>query len=431
MNRNNELYKEPEGLGEYDLAHGARGKYVGRINNGAPVVVTNAPSMQDRFPAFYEPGESFTRHYDTCVFVFDANVLLHIYKYTPSTRRQFFGILKKLRDRIWIPHQAAYEYNRRRLDVIRAQREAYKVVEVLLTKLAQQVDTSLEPYERHAVLQTGRTARTIKAAIEKEKQKARALAQKHPDSLEQDPIRDQLEALFTGRIGEPFPPEQQDLLYQRATTRQALNIPPGYKDAPQIGDIVIWYQLLEHARSTRVPIVFVTDDAKEDWWLQNPFGPRPELIQEMHDVAGVSFYMLLGDQFLNKIRTFLKLSDTKGEITQAIDEVREVREQEATISEQSNPATPLTGTIDFSSTSRVSEAMARLEREVLRSMQIFPDLSDQLPEMRRRDEDLERLKGDPHRAVSDFERGQELLRGTPKQRSQGSSLTDHFQEAEE
>ncbi len=74
------------------------------------------------------------------------------------------------------------------------------------------------------------------------------------------------------------------------------------------------------------PLLFITDDTKKDWWYLDPNGklisPRPELIQEMFDKTGVTFYMYTSEQFLETAKkSFPELQIDKS----VIDEAREVR----------------------------------------------------------------------------------------------------------
>ena len=51
-------------------------------------------------------------------------------------------------------------------------------------------------------------------------------------------------------------------------------------------------KLLERAKAEKKPLLFVTDDAKEDWWLiheERTIGPRPELLREFAKLLGVKF----------------------------------------------------------------------------------------------------------------------------------------------
>ena len=59
------------------------------------------------------------------LFVFDTNVFLNLYGYAKQTRDDFFKIIEKLENRIWIPHQVGLEYQRRRLEVIKNEKTVF------------------------------------------------------------------------------------------------------------------------------------------------------------------------------------------------------------------------------------------------------------------------------------------------------------------
>jgi hypothetical protein len=68
--------------------------------------------VRDLFPSFnykYPEGEEFQKLWQNAVFIFDANMLLNVYRYSPRALNRYFEILDKLKERIWIPNQAAYE----------------------------------------------------------------------------------------------------------------------------------------------------------------------------------------------------------------------------------------------------------------------------------------------------------------------------------
>lgn len=54
----------------------------------------------------------------TALVVVDANVLLNLYRYNESTRDDLLGLLDKLGDRLWAPHQVLHEFWRNRLNVL-------------------------------------------------------------------------------------------------------------------------------------------------------------------------------------------------------------------------------------------------------------------------------------------------------------------------
>src|SRR4051812_32263128 len=80
--------------------------------------------MRSMFPGYYRPkAEEFAEKFKSCVFCFDTNVLLNLYRYTPESRDNLLKILRheKIKDRIWLPHRVGFEYQRRRTDVLLGQ----------------------------------------------------------------------------------------------------------------------------------------------------------------------------------------------------------------------------------------------------------------------------------------------------------------------
>jgi hypothetical protein len=112
--------------------------------------------------------------------------------------------------------------------------------------------------------------------------------------------------LFDGRTGTPYDDKAVEELCKVAETRFAVGRPPGYADqekggTAQYGDYILWQQILDRAKATSLPVIFVTDDRKDDWWLKShgrTVGPRPELVSEMLQEAGVDFWMYQPDQFM-------------------------------------------------------------------------------------------------------------------------------------
>jgi hypothetical protein len=82
--------------------------------------------MKEHFPGYFTPTEEeFTKLWGECVFGFDANVLLGLYRSTAETQEVFFAVLDKIADRIFLPHQAAGEYLKNRLDAISFRSQQY------------------------------------------------------------------------------------------------------------------------------------------------------------------------------------------------------------------------------------------------------------------------------------------------------------------
>jgi len=294
--------------------------------------------MQPLFAGYYLPSdEEFNRLWQEAFFVFDANVLLNLYRYSEATRQQFLDILasEELCDRIWIPNQAALEYQRNRLRVIDSQRAAYKLIrEGLDEAVGQIMGTVLGKFKKHVVIDVEVLYREIEEVVATIKQRLEQLENEHPDFSASDPIREALDKLFEGKVGDAYSTDRLKQTYREGAERysQDPKIPPGFEDAKdkkgttQYGDLVVWFQIIDEAQSENKPVIFVTDDRKDDWWWKSSgrtLGPRPELVQEMSEKAKVPFYMYQADRFLVFANEFLD----KNVEQSAIDEIKELREE--------------------------------------------------------------------------------------------------------
>lgn len=242
------------------------------------------------FPEFYRLSEDdFKKVWDECIFIFDANVLLNLYRYSQNACHEFINILtdKKICERVWIPHQFAFEYQRKRLEVVAEQKRSY-------TRLIEKIENLIKEFERHPFLK-------IKNIMHPAIEDIRLVSRKHPKWNEEDPIYKTLTTLFANKVGRPFPQEGLKKIYEEGKMRYEKKIPPGYLDAKkgvedQFGDLIGWKQIMIQAKKVQKPIIFVTNETSEDWWWKMKIngeivGARYELTKEIKDFAGVFFCM--------------------------------------------------------------------------------------------------------------------------------------------
>ncbi|MBP2046014.1 hypothetical protein J2756_001252 [Methanobacterium aggregans] len=106
--------------------------------------------MRETFRYCYTPTEEeFDCLWEKCIFVLDANILLNIYRYSPDTRDKLIQILNKVSSRLWIPHQAALEYQKNRLNVIKQQKKAYDEINEVIDENISDIKTGLKRFNRH------------------------------------------------------------------------------------------------------------------------------------------------------------------------------------------------------------------------------------------------------------------------------------------
>ncbi len=74
------------------------------------------------------------------------------------------------------------------------------------------------------------------------------------------------------------------------------------------------------------PLIFVTADAKEDWWTKEG-RPRPELIHEMFMEAQATFHIYKPAQFVTNANKFLDLRKEAKSVEKAATELKEIESQ--------------------------------------------------------------------------------------------------------
>ncbi|MFG1656883.1 PIN domain-containing protein [Micromonospora chersina] len=291
--------------------------------------------LSDGFESFLVPSEDDIRRAITQgLVVLDTNVLLEAYRFAPTARGQLFTVLRSLGDRLWIPHQVALEFHKNRLSVIASFDDSYNqalkavdefratVEEVLGQKAAELANrVSLSERERRSLLTP------ITHGLNLTQERLSRMRKRHglePESLVDDPILQTLRAVFDGKVGPEMPADQRLQAIKEASRRAADKVPPGYKDfatkSDGSGDYLVWAQTLEEAARRKNPLLFVTRDAKEDWFLRlrgKTVCGRPELVAEARRVAGVQAIIMQTHTLLFHARSFLRPEISDETIRQA------------------------------------------------------------------------------------------------------------------
>ena len=86
--------------------------------------------MRKTFSGYYRPSQAEFHELwgKKCVFILDASVLLNLYRYPEKAREDLARILEHIKSQLWVPHQAALEYQENRLKVIAEQKSRYRKV---------------------------------------------------------------------------------------------------------------------------------------------------------------------------------------------------------------------------------------------------------------------------------------------------------------
>jgi len=287
--------------------------------------------MRNSFKGFYIPSDSeFETLWKDGVFVFDANVLLNLYRYSSKAREQLLDILKSITQRIWIPHQAAYEYQKQRINVINQQHAIYNDLNKQLTSFSSTISNRITGSKQPVIHETEELFKQLteitNQIIDKLEQSKKNELNFNFDGFNDD-VRDFISHLFEGKVGRAYNTEYLEKIYDEGKLRYQNNIPPGFKDKDknnneQYGDLVLWYQIIDYAKLINKPIIFITDDTKDDWWqkIGDKKIPHPRLVEEIYNKAQTDFYMYTSDRFMHYAEKNLQ-STVNAEV---INEVREI-----------------------------------------------------------------------------------------------------------
>jgi hypothetical protein len=174
----------------------------------------------------------------------------------------------------------------------------------------------------------------VRCVTDKLKQeiKTRQGADPHRVELRNDPVLARLEGLTNARIGRRPTSKQlaqrvRDFVDVRAPSR----IPPGFADVSKIdsagetagaGDYLIWCEILKIARASSRDVLFVSNDAKSDWWKEGkslglPNLPHPLLIDELKRETGKQYFQLKPHELMRRARSALNVNVTDDTITAA------------------------------------------------------------------------------------------------------------------
>lgn len=319
--------------------------------------------MKNLFNCFYENNDDETLktiwNDPTTLFVFDTNVLLDLYSFSPKNRNTFFQTLDLIKEQLWIPHHVGLEYQRRRVKVVIERRKLFTDLEKQIKTINDdfnEIRRKVELYTEDTILQKrlknnpdSNTPNTWKEVLDSLKknldfcqQNAKDLDKDQLYPNQHDPIRKKLENYFSKQhIGKPLYTNQNELndFYKDGEKRYEQKIPPGYKDADKdfseegptfffngltyqrkFGDLLIFKEIIAYSKEKKhKTVIFISEDKKEDWRVivdyagKKTLGVRPELKNEfVKETEANDFFVFNIVDFVNKTH-YYKNSNTSKE----------------------------------------------------------------------------------------------------------------------
>lgn len=280
------------------------------------------PNAKDIFTVSGRPTSEIK---NDCLFVFDTNSL--ILPYTTSSesldeiKKVYTKIIKE--KRLFIPGQVAREFARIRPEKIKEvfqqltkSRNSIPVLGIgkypLLDGIKEYDELFAKEKEINSLVKD--YAKQLGKVIEHVKEWSW-----------NDPVSQLYKSLFNDEViydielDEEKIKEQLDYRYEN-------KIPPGYEDKNKedggIGDLLIWFTILELAERHKKDIVFVSGDEKKDWFYQvdkQSLYPKFELITEFRSKAPDKSFSII------KLSELLILFDANKSV---VDEVKHEEDEQ-------------------------------------------------------------------------------------------------------
>lgn len=264
--------------------------------------------MREKYIGWYvKTPDNIAKLWDNAIFVPDANVLLHSLRHPASVRDELLRLFGALGDAIWIPYQVGLEFHRNRLDVEFGALDAYDALIKDQEAIFDKARDRLRQLRAHPTIDVSKELSALNMFLTDFKARMQLARTAHPSDAIAGVV-DKLTELLEHRVGEKWPPDKLTAIKKEGEDRYSKKIPPGYKDSKKdagefdkFGDLIIWKEMIAKAKNDKRPVIFISDDAKEDWWWIHKgrkLGPRPELIEEFHASSDQEFHIYEFGQFL-------------------------------------------------------------------------------------------------------------------------------------
>ena len=155
--------------------------------------------MRTTFLGYYRfTEEEFSTLWKDCLFVLDANVILNLYRYSKNTSDVLLNILKGISERLWLPHQIAFEYQDNRLETIAGQEKLFEEIPEILDTAFKKLRDSLRI--EHLSINVDVFLETIETNFKQIEAELAKHKKHHPDLFKSDHIRDTITVLFEGKV---------------------------------------------------------------------------------------------------------------------------------------------------------------------------------------------------------------------------------------
>lgn len=288
--------------------------------------------MRSVYPGFYSISDEVLQEIwsaDTTLFVFDTNCLLNLYRCEDHTREEILKVMKAIAHRIWIPFQVGFEYQRSRRSIISDSITSLRKIQQGLQNICNDNILSHGSVKKH--LYNSLSNEALELQLQLKEPIESFINEKITPRIESkvmisthDFIRDEVDSIVSDNVGALPTQDDIDAINREGELRYEKRIPPGFKDGAKkdisffsgiyfqdkYADLYLWKEIINKAKSEQIKsVIFVCDDAKEDWWFIHSgetHGPLEALKTEICKEASIDNFKLVSQStFLHDAKTYL------------------------------------------------------------------------------------------------------------------------------
>ncbi|TAJ47313.1 MAG: hypothetical protein EPO52_12500 [Herbiconiux sp.] len=292
--------------------------------------------MRELFPGYNGHDEAdLQKMWESALIVVDTNVLLDLYAQTPKTRSAMVNLLLSQKERMWIPHQVALEFQRNKDGKRESATASHRSLGNTIKQQRANTKKAIEDLKRFNVNLDveKRLASYFRAAGALAQAVTDAKGDFEQDTSRGDPVLKVVEELFpVERIGPAFKETQLSKHRKLGLERYAAQVPPGWADLDSktgdrvFGDYFLWVQTMRYAMKTKQDVILVTNEQKADWAdAKKKF--HPELFSEFFIETGRQLLIFRPGEFVEEAKSRLGVGGTPEDIDDAVRELDEQAEE--------------------------------------------------------------------------------------------------------
>ena len=278
------------------------------------------------------------------ILVFDTNVLLNLYSYTKSTQEKVLKIMKKYKNRLWMPYQVGWEFFNNRENKISSVQGGCDKLLKFINDSKNGFDKLLnDNYKRHPYIDRKSISELFSNQLKSVSDEIEKLKAQDPKYDKNDTILKQLTQLYNKKVGDDYSIDEYKEIFNDGERRYEQKTPPGFADLKEkkdqgprhlYGDFIIWKQIIDKSKATNKDIVFISEDQKEDWYEKDSNKPRRDLIKEFGILTeGKRILIYSQELFLKSIDKYLGGDIGNDVITEVKDVAREEEERRKRLDE--------------------------------------------------------------------------------------------------